>query len=262
MLGGSLDVFTDDTPAWLPGAGVEWALSDEHTLFLTYTEAVRQPSYTELNYESPSSLGNAGLERQETRTTELGWKGSADIFTWKTTLFYEEGQNIVDWIRRAPGARWTSVNLDEVRTWGATAEGRATLTADTDLGLDLLALDKSCDTDFYASRYALDYRTPRPAPPCGTASPATCSSACAKASRNMRATPSASTTTAAQHLCGAAVAPPPPLGIHAQRGRGQPAGRRFPGLPGPGIRRPPLLRLPRLPGERAASKNRLNKRDA
>lgn len=156
-LGGSLDVFTDDTPAWLPGAGVEWALSNEHTLFLTYTEAVRQPSYTELNYESPSSLGNAGLERQETRTTELGWKGSADIFTWKTTLFYEEGQNIVDWIRRAPGARWTSVNLDEVRTWGATAEGRATLTADTDLGLDLLALDKSCDTDFYASRYALDY---------------------------------------------------------------------------------------------------------
>ena len=156
-LGGSLDVFTEDSPAWLPAAGVEWALSDAHTLFLTYTEAVRQPSYTELNYESPSSLGNAGLERQQTRTTELGWKGQADIFKWKTTLFYEQGQNIVDWIRTAPGSRWTAVNLDDVRTYGLAADGCAALTADTEVGLDLLALAKACDTAYYASRYALDY---------------------------------------------------------------------------------------------------------
>jgi iron complex outermembrane receptor protein len=156
-LGGSADIFTDDSPAWLPAAGVEWALSDAHTLFLTYTEAVRQPSYTELNYESPASLGNAGLERQETRTTEIGWKGQADIFTWKTAVFYEKGHNLVDWIRRTPGGRWTSVNLDEVKTWGFAADGRATLTADTDLGLDLLSITKDCDTDYYSSRYALDY---------------------------------------------------------------------------------------------------------
>lgn len=156
-LGGSLDVFSDDTPAWLPAAGVEWALTDAHSLFLSYTEAVRQPSYTELNYESPSSLGNAGLDRQQTRTTEFGWKGQADIFTWKTAVFYEEGENIVDWIRAAPGSRWTSVNLDEVQTWGLAADGRAALTADTELGLDFLTLAKTCDTDLYASRYALDY---------------------------------------------------------------------------------------------------------
>jgi len=156
-LGGSLDVFSEDTPAWLPAAGVEWALTDAHSLFLSYTEAVRQPSYTELNYESPSSLGNAGLDRQQTRTTEFGWKGQADIFTWKTAVFYEEGENIVDWIRAAPGSRWTSVNLDEVQTWGLAADGRAALTADTELGLDFLTLAKTCDTDLYASRYALDY---------------------------------------------------------------------------------------------------------
>jgi iron complex outermembrane receptor protein len=156
-LGGALDVFTEDSPAWLPAAGVEWALSDIHTLFVSYTEAVRQPSYTELNYSSPSSLGNAGLERQQTRTTELGWKGRTERFTWKTALFHEEGKNVVDWIRAAPGTRWTSVNLDEIRTWGFAADGSASLTGDTEAGLDLLALSKTCDTDFYASRYALDY---------------------------------------------------------------------------------------------------------
>ncbi len=156
-LGGSLDVFTEDSPAWLPAAGVEWALSEVHTLFLSYTEAVRQPSYTELNYESPSSLGNAGLDRQQTQTTELGWKGQTERFTWKTVVFYEKGQNNVDWIKNAPASRWTSVNLEEMQTWGAAADGRVALTGDTDVGLDLLAVTKTCDTDFYASRYAMDY---------------------------------------------------------------------------------------------------------
>ncbi len=156
-LGGSLDVFSDDTPAWLPAAGVEWQVSDAQALFLTYTESVRQPSYTELNYESPSSLGNAGLDRQQTRTAELGWKGQVDLYTWRTAVFYEEGQDTVDWLRAEPESRWTSVNLEEIHTWGFTADGRVALTGDTEIGLDLLALDKSCDTDFYASRYAMDY---------------------------------------------------------------------------------------------------------
>jgi iron complex outermembrane receptor protein len=156
-LGGSFDAFSDDTVAWLPAAGAEWAVSDAHTLFLSYTEAVRQPSYTELNYESPSSLGNAGLDRQRTRTAELGWKGRADLFTWRACLFYEAGENVVDWIRPEAGSRWTSVNLDDIRTWGFSAEGRLALSRDTDLGLDLLALDKESDTAFHASRYAMDY---------------------------------------------------------------------------------------------------------
>ena len=155
--GGSLDLFSRGSPAWLPAAGVEWGLSDSQALFLTCTEAVRQPSYTELNYESPSSLGNAGLDRQETRLAELGWKGHAGLFKWQAALFNEEGRNIVDWIRAAPGSRWNAVNLGEVRTWGAAADVRADVTSDTGLGLDLLALAKDCDTGFYASRYAMDY---------------------------------------------------------------------------------------------------------
>lgn len=156
-LGGSLDLFSTDDPAWLPAAGVEWALSDAHSLFVSYTEAARQPSYTELNYQSPSSLGNAGLDRQHVRTAEAGWKGQTDIFTWKAALFYEQGRNTVDWIKADPSKRWTAVNHTEIHTWGFAADGHAQLSDATDLGLDLLALAKSCGDDVYASRYAMDY---------------------------------------------------------------------------------------------------------
>lgn len=155
--GGSLDLFSSDSPTWLPAAGIEWSLSDVHTLFISYTEAVRQPSYTELNYESPSSLGNAGLKRQRTRTAEAGWKGQADRLAWRATLFHERGANIVDWLRRESGGRWEAVNLDDIETWGFAANARLSLSADTDFGADLLALAKRCDTDVHASRYAMDY---------------------------------------------------------------------------------------------------------
>ena len=156
-LGGSLDVFSSDTAAWLPAAGIEWSVTDAHTLYLSYTEAVRQPSYTELNYESPSSLGNAGLERQRTRTAELGWKRRMDSSTWRACLFYEAGENVVDWLHLQAGDRWTAANLDDIQTWGFTADGRLALSGDTDLSLDLLVLDKDSGTAFYASRYAMDY---------------------------------------------------------------------------------------------------------
>jgi outer membrane receptor protein involved in Fe transport len=141
----------------LPAAGIEWAVTDNQTLFVSYTESTRLPSYTEFNYENPYSLGNAGLKRQRTRTTELGWKGVADTFRWNTAVFYENSKNIVDWVQDAPGARWTSVNLQGLETFGAAADGFWRITSSTEIGLDVLALYKTCDTDFYASRYAFDY---------------------------------------------------------------------------------------------------------
>ena len=155
--GGSLDVFSTDAPAWLPAAGIAWDVTDNQTLFVSYTESARQPSYTELNYNSPASLGNAGLKRQRTRITELGWKGEADKFTWYTALFYENSKNIVDWVQYTQGGRWTSVNLDGLEAFGAVLDGSFRLSQSTQFGLDALALHKTCDTDFHASRYAFDY---------------------------------------------------------------------------------------------------------
>ncbi|MCL2104149.1 MAG: TonB-dependent receptor [Kiritimatiellaeota bacterium] len=155
--GGALDVFTTDTPAWLPAAGIEWAMTDNQTLFLSYTESVRQPSYTEFNYNSPASLGNTGLKRQRTRTTELGWKGAAERFNWHTAVFYENNNNVVDWIQYARDARWTSVNLQKLETFGIAVDGNVRVTALTEFAFDALVLYKTCDTDFFASRYAFDY---------------------------------------------------------------------------------------------------------
>jgi iron complex outermembrane receptor protein len=155
--GGSCDLFTDGPPAWLPAAGVTWSPGRGQSLFAACTEAVRRPSYTELNYESPDSLGNSGLERQRTRAWEAGWRGAWTDLACSLTLFAEDSREIVDWVRESADSRWTAVNLARVRNRGATLDASLALAPAVDLTLHALLLRKSCDPEPYASRYVLDY---------------------------------------------------------------------------------------------------------
>jgi len=155
--GGSLELFSTDSSRLLPAAGVEWDFIEDHTLFFNYTESLRQPSYTELNYKSPDSLGNNGLSRQHTRTTEAGYKGENDTVKWQLTAFYEYSNDVVDWIKLSDEGRWKSENLETIESIGISALSSVYLSDKTELILDVLILDKECDQRLYASRYALDY---------------------------------------------------------------------------------------------------------
>jgi iron complex outermembrane receptor protein len=157
--GGAVELFTDDEPAWLPAAGIAWSPVAGQTLFASCTAAERRPSYTELNYESPDSLGNSGLQRARMRTCEAGWRATWPAFDCRVTVFAEDGRNMVDWIRASADSRWTAANLARVRTLGAAADAALALTDAVELTLRVLLLHKESDTDLYASRYALDYPT-------------------------------------------------------------------------------------------------------
>ncbi|MCE9613381.1 MAG: TonB-dependent receptor [Lentisphaerae bacterium] len=153
------EVFSDDKPAWLPQAGAEVQVNDDNALYASYTETVRQPSYTELNYESPGSLGNAGLERQEARTAEGGLKHRfGERMNGHAAVFQQWSEESVDWVRRTPeSTRFEAVNLQDVDTLGVEAGLRGDVTKRLGLDGQYTWLDKHDDADVYASRYVLDY---------------------------------------------------------------------------------------------------------
>lgn len=155
--GGSLDAFSDDRPAWLPAAGIEWHPSAARRVTLSYVEAVREPSFTELDYNSPGSLGNSGLERQHTRTLELAWREKRSFAEGGLAFFAEDGHDMVDWAQFAPGGPWQATNLDPVRTYGLVADAAAPLARALDATFSYQALVRACDTELHASRYVLDY---------------------------------------------------------------------------------------------------------
>ena len=155
--GGSVECFQNDHPGWLPAAGVIYTLSSHHRLQVNYSEAIRQPSYTELNYNNPTSLGNQGLERQQTRTAEVGWRGSWPTAEAGLGLFAEYAENSVDWLRlTSEETTFKAVNIDTLRRYGATGDVTLQAAHNLDLRLSGLVQTQNSDIDYYASRYVLD----------------------------------------------------------------------------------------------------------
>ena len=155
--GGSVDLFENDRPGWLPALGIEYRHTPRHTLFAQYSEAIRLPSYTEYNYNNPASLGNQGLERQQTRTAEAGWKWAGDASRAEVTAFAEAGENSVDWLRLAQDdTRFQAVNLEALWRYGLAVDWTLRLHRNLDVRVGGLTQTLQTDTDYYASRYLLD----------------------------------------------------------------------------------------------------------
>ncbi|MCX7591043.1 MAG: TonB-dependent receptor [Kiritimatiellae bacterium] len=152
------EIFSHDEPALLPQAGLEYDPTGHLTVYAAYTTAVRQPSYTELNYDSPGSLGNQGLRRQEVSNAETGVRGVAcGFFSWKASALVSLSKHTVDWVRLEPAAtRWEAVDLGRVETRGleltvgCSGESLSLVTGYT-------LLSKTSETSPYASRYVLDF---------------------------------------------------------------------------------------------------------
>jgi len=159
--GARSEFFTGESPYWLPQAGVDYLLSDNLTTFASYTETVRQPSYTELNYNSPFSLGNTGLQPQTEQQTEAGFKGIPSEHTdWKVAAFYRRSRNTVDWMKATPAARWIATDIGNLDVYGTEARlgWYPVQTVEMQFAYTWIYKDLTA-SDFgnYASRYALDY---------------------------------------------------------------------------------------------------------
>lgn len=160
--GGQVVAFRADSPAPLALAGLEYALGERHRLYATCTQQVRQPSYTELDYESPASLGNAGLENEKSTEYETGVKTTWSP-RWQTraALFRRQTQHTVDWVRQSPTGRWLATDLGRVTTDGVEAEASCRLTERLSGNLFGQWLAKEGEADVYASRYVYNYTEQR-----------------------------------------------------------------------------------------------------
>lgn len=159
MAGVRGEILEDFDDELLPIARMELALDPALSFYVEFSQTIRQPSYTELNYESPASLGNAGLEVQSQDNLEIGlnWIPREGTFA-SVAVFRHDSKNTVDWIRRdADSARWEAENIGDVETRGIELLLRQAVSPDLDLTGSFTWLDKDADDAPFASRYALDY---------------------------------------------------------------------------------------------------------
>jgi iron complex outermembrane receptor protein len=146
-----------------PGLDLGYRFNNKLRAFFTAGRAFRVPSYTELYYNDPVTVGNPDLKHEETTNYEIGIYFSEGAFESNVSLFRKEGTDIIDWVRQESEQPWTVRNIASVNTNGIEA-GVSFFPeiAFSDLpvlriGINYTYLDSDKSVDEFESRYVLDY---------------------------------------------------------------------------------------------------------
>ena len=153
-VGAAGEFFSDYDATCAPAGGISYAVSESSKVELSYREGCRMPSYTELTYDSPDSKGTIDLPLQRTRAVNLDW-------TWddvgRLGAFFMRSEDLVDWLKANPSSGWKATALEPVTAFGLSGDAEWQVTrALTLMPRGALVLKKT-SSDYWASRYAMDF---------------------------------------------------------------------------------------------------------
>jgi iron complex outermembrane receptor protein len=110
--GVAVSYFSDFDNRAFPGIDLGVKLSDRIRVYSNVGYTYRVPTYTDLNYSDPSTLGNPNLEAERAFAQELGFKYHANKVDFNVAFFNRNTENFIDYRRATPADLWRPVNID------------------------------------------------------------------------------------------------------------------------------------------------------
>ena len=158
-LGAETRLFSHESPWTGTLGGISWTPKTNLEFYIESVESVRQPSYTELNYESPASLGNTGLDREISRewTGGVRWHNPDRTLTTQLAIFQRDTSETIDWIKEDVDDAWQAENIGDVRTTGVELTGGWAPRPELQLELAYTWLGKDIESEAEIGRYILDH---------------------------------------------------------------------------------------------------------
>ena len=119
----------------------------------------RQPSYTELYYNSASNQGNPDLNPQTSDNTEFGISYSAQGLHFNADVFYRHQKDTIDWVRDSGAVKYLAVNAGTVHVRGFDFgfEIERDLIIFDDINFSYTRLDVDKEKLYDVSKYVFDY---------------------------------------------------------------------------------------------------------
>ena len=106
-----------DTKAF-PGIDVGYRVSDVFKFYGNIGYTYRVPTFTDLYYVGPTTLGNPDLAPESALSEEFGLKYSTQMFQFDISIFNRVSDDLIDWTKDAEEDKWQTRNFSEVETKG------------------------------------------------------------------------------------------------------------------------------------------------
>lgn len=109
-----------------PGIDASYRVGNAWKVYASYNTSLRMPSFTELFYSVGGHKADKHLKPEELSALEAGLKYNAHGISGKTSIFYNQQKNLIDWISDgtldANGSPlWKSVNFGRINVVGVEA---------------------------------------------------------------------------------------------------------------------------------------------
>ena len=109
-----------------PGIDASYRMGNAWKVYASYNTSLRMPSFTELFYSVGGHKADKHLKPEELSALEAGLKYNAHGISGKTSIFYNQQKNLIDWISDgtldANGSpQWKSVNFGRINVVGIEA---------------------------------------------------------------------------------------------------------------------------------------------
>ncbi|WP_347173256.1 TonB-dependent receptor plug domain-containing protein [Polaribacter uvawellassae] len=121
--GVAINYFSDFKFHAFPGVDVGYTISDNFKVYANAGYTYRIPTYTDLFYSDPTTLGNANLNPEEAISEELGIKYTSSKFDFSTAVFNRDSNNLIDYVKANANDKWQATNIQDLNSFGVEFNG-------------------------------------------------------------------------------------------------------------------------------------------
>ena len=116
--------YTDFGTQFFPGVDIGFALSEQVRLYGNAGYTYRIPTFTDLYYSDPTTLGNENLKPEEALSEEIGMRWNVNNWQLSAAAFLRQAANLIDYVRPTEEGRFEATNIREVNTHGVELEAK------------------------------------------------------------------------------------------------------------------------------------------
>ena len=117
----AVNYFSDFKFHAFPGVDVGYQISNSLKAYANAGYTYRVPTYTDLFYSDPTTLGNENLDPEEAFTAEAGIKYNANGFSTTLVVFNRNSDNIIDYVKENEDDLWQATNIQSLNSFGVEA---------------------------------------------------------------------------------------------------------------------------------------------
>ncbi len=117
--GVALTYYSDFDLKAFPGIDVGFSMNEWIRIYGNLGYTYRIPTYTDLYYESPTTVGNLNLQPERALSSELGVKFFKKQWYADMVVFHRNAKDLIDYVKQNEEDRWQAGNIRELKTLGA-----------------------------------------------------------------------------------------------------------------------------------------------